>query len=136
MKYCPYCGAAQEVSAASFCPDCGALLAGQQPKRPSTPAPIPRSGAKCKKKKRRSQTQAKATPAKRQPADEGYDGYYRDTPVADGGQVRVGLDPILAKRIVLLTMGVLLVIGLAVLARIKEKQSCCAGSDGLSAEAS
>ena len=115
MKYCPYCGAAQEVSAASFCPDCGALLAGRQPKRPSTPAPVPRSGAKRKKKKRRSQTRAKATPAKRQSADDGYDGYYRDTPVADGGQVRTGLDPILAKKIALLAAGVTLVIVLAIL---------------------
>ena len=110
MKYCPYCGAAQEVSAASFCPECGASLTVQQPK-----APASRRGTKRKKKKRRPQTQAKAAPVKRRPADDGYDGYYRDTPVADGGQVRTGLDPIMAKKIALLAAGVTLVIALAIL---------------------
>ena len=116
MKYCPYCGAAQEVSAAAFCPECGEALAPSQLKRPSAPPPAPRPGAKRKKKKRQPKTQAKAAPPKRRPAEDGYDGYYRDTPVVDGGQARVGLDPILAKKIIWLAVGVLLVIGLAILA--------------------
>jgi len=114
MKYCYHCGAALEVSAASFCPECGDALFLSQAQRPTAPTSIPRK--KSKTKKHRSQTQKKAEPAKRPPVADGYDGYYRDTPVADGGQARVGLDPILAKKIVLLAAGVLLVIGLAVLA--------------------
>ena len=116
MKYCPYCGAAQEVSAAVFCSECGEELAPAQPKCPDAPAPVPQERAKHKKKKHRPKTQAKAAPPKRRSADNVYDGYYRDTPVADGGQTRVGLDPILAKKIIWLTVGVLLVIALAILA--------------------
>jgi len=114
MKYCYHCGAALEAGAASFCPECGESLAIPQAQRPPAPAPRPRK--KHKKKKRRPQTQTKSPPAKRPPAEDGYDGYYRDTPVADGGQVRIGLDPTLMKKIVLLAVGVLLVIGLATLA--------------------
>jgi len=115
MKYCPYCGAAQEVSAAAFCPECGRLLQGSPPSARSAKASAPRPGTNRKKKKHRHQTQAKAASVKRRPADDGYDGYYRDTPVADGGQVRTGLDPILAKKIALLAVGVTLVIVLAIL---------------------
>jgi len=114
MKYCPYCGAAQEVSAASFCPECGRPLQGSPPSARSAKAPAPRPGTNRKKIKHRPQ-QAKAAPVKRRPADDGYDGYYRDTSVADGGQVRTGLDPILAKKIALLAAGVTLVIVLAIL---------------------
>jgi len=115
MKYCPYCGAAQEVSAASFCPECGRPLQDSPPPARPAKTPAPRSVAKRKKKKRRPQTKANATPPKRRPTDDGYDGYYRDTPVADGGLARVGLDPILAKKFVWLAVGVLLVIVLAIL---------------------
>jgi len=115
MKYCPYCGAAQEVSAASFCPECGRPLQGSRPLAQQPKAPAPRPGTNRKKKKRRPKAQSKAAPPKRRPADDGYDGYYRDTPVADGGQVRTGLDPILAKKIALLAAGVTLVIVLAIL---------------------
>jgi len=114
MKYCPYCGAAQEVSAALFCPECGADLSPSQPKTSSKPAP--RSGCRRKKKKRRTQIQTKAAPAKQRPADDDYDGYYRDTPVTDGGQTRIGLDPVLTKKIIILAVGVLLIVGLAILA--------------------
>ena len=114
MKYCYHCGAVLEIGTASFCPECGESLLALQAQRP--PALPPRPRKKRKKKKRRPQTQTKSPSAKRPPAEDGYDGYYRDTPVADGGQVRVGLDPILAKKIVLLALGVLLVIGLAILA--------------------
>ena len=109
MKYCPHCGAAQEVGAAAFCPECGRLRQGSSPS-----AQLPKASAPRKKKKRRPS--AKANSVKQRSADDGYDGYYRDTPVADGGQVRAGLDPVLAKKIVLLSFGVLLVILLAVLA--------------------
>jgi len=114
MKYCYHCGAALEVGAVSFCPECGEALVPPQGQSP--PAPPPRPRKKHKKKKRRPQTQAKSPPGKRLPVADDYDGYYRDTPVADGGQVRVGLDPILAKKIVVLALGVLLVIVLALLA--------------------
>jgi len=114
MKYCYHCGAALEVGTASFCPECGDPLVLPQAKTPPAPASRPRK--KHKKKKRRPHTQAKSSSAKRRPAEDGYDGYYRDTPVADGGQVQVGLDPILAKKIVLLALGMLLIIGLAILA--------------------
>jgi len=114
MKYCIYCGAAIEVSAASFCPECGASLTQSRPKR--SPAPPSRPRKKRKKKNHRPQTQKKPAHVKRKPVEDGYDGYYRDTSTADGDQIRAGLDPILAKKIVLLALGVLLVIGLAVLA--------------------
>jgi len=114
MKYCPYCGAVQEVSAALFCSECGAALTPSQPEPSSKPAS--HSGSSRKKKKRRTQTKTRAAPAKRRPPDDGYDGYYRDTPVADGGQVRIGLDPGLTKKIVMLAVSALLVVGLAILA--------------------
>jgi len=103
MKYCPHCGAALEVSAAAFCPECGVSLT-------AAPTPVPRQ-----KPKKKTQSRKKPTPAKRRLPDD-YDGYYRDTPVADGGQVRTGLDPILAKKIALLAVGVAIVVGLAILA--------------------
>lgn len=102
MKYCPHCGAAIAVSAACFCPACGRLRRGSSPS-----AQFPQGSAK--------QTRSACRPQGR-PVDDGYDGYYRDTPVADGGQVRTGLDPALAKKIVLLALGVVLVIALAMLA--------------------
>jgi uncharacterized Zn finger protein (UPF0148 family) len=99
MKYCPHCGAILMVGTASFCPACGKSVAVKPRKKPPP----------------RPQTQKKPAPHRKCPPSD-YDGYYRDTPTDDGGQIHERFDPALAKRIALLATGVLLIIALAVLA--------------------
>ena len=88
MRYCPYCGASI-LDDAAFCMECGATIpvSGVPKEEPKQRAP------QTKKKKH------KPKPIKRRPdapppdpQDEGYDGYYDDTPTLDDGAFKEKLD--------------------------------------------
>lgn len=110
MKYCPYCGASLPGNAVSFCPDCGKKL------------PRKKGQAEPQRQKRRSSPQSGRKPERpRQPQkpsnpmDVGYDGYYDDVQPLDAGAQSEGMDPELMKRIGLVILGAVGVIGLAVI---------------------
>lgn len=105
MKFCPHCGASLSGGAASFCPECGNPLRQQ-----GEPAQAKRAASSktCPSKPRRGPQR----PPKN-PMDENYDGYYDDVPTVDADRVGEGLDPALLKRVLLLILGAVAVIGLS-----------------------
>lgn len=111
MKYCPYCGAKITNGAVSFCSECGGNLS-VLPKQTKI-KPVHRE-----KRKKVKKSKAKHTPVKEtQPEvyDSDYDGYYDDIIPADtSSAVKQGLDKAVIKKIVLLVVGVVVVIGLCV----------------------
>lgn len=134
MKYCPYCGAALLGSAISFCAACGKALpeadVWAQPEGLSTSSDqkIRRGFFMSNQKKAQKKPPKKKTKQFRSknpyppeepvvdPADDGYDGYYDDVLPTDKGYEREGLDPELIKRIVMVGVGALLIVGLSIAA--------------------
>lgn len=108
MKYCPYCGAELMDGAVSFCSECGEKL---------TDPPQPEKKSK-KKSKARITPAVTPEPENHDHEDEnlGYDGYYDDILPEDDADTRQGLDKKLIKKIVILGVAVIFIIGLAVLA--------------------
>ena len=109
MKYCPYCGTEIVDDYSLFCVECGKELPNQKSDEQEeiisdenhdsyeeTEAPI-------------SDEQLRAE------YEEGYDGYYEDLLPIDDGQVYIGIDKDLIKKIALLAGGVLLVMMLCLL---------------------
>lgn len=138
MKYCPFCGAELLGADISFCAKCGKQLpAGAAPQtEPGTP-PVA-SDPQRDKNKKASSARPKRNPRKKNKpviephqaepvinqsvedtaqdpafADE-YDGYYDDVEPVDAGDSRPDLDREMIKRVALLILGALLVIGLCV----------------------
>lgn len=108
MKYCPYCGAELMDGAVSFCSECGKKLA------------VPPLTEKKPKKKSNARIAPAVTPEPEnhdhEDEDLGYDGYYDDILPEDDADTRQSLDKKLVKKIVLLGVAVIFIIGLAVLA--------------------
>lgn len=138
MKYCPFCGADLLSPDVSFCAECGKQLpAGSAPQTESTSRPQPVENPQNPKKKlapvkpkrepkekvnssiegppteRLSSQSGEEEPAAPDPYA-GYDGYYDDIVPADAGAVRPGMDREMIKKIILLVVGALLLIGLCV----------------------
>lgn len=138
MKYCPFCGADLLSSDVSFCAECGKQLpTGGTPQIEATSRPQPVENLQNSKKKS-APAQPKREPKKKvRPSIEGapterlssqsgeekpaapdpdadYDGYYDDIVPADAGAVRPGMDREMIKKIILLVVGALLLIGLCV----------------------
>lgn len=109
MKYCPYCGASV-MDVAAFCTECGEHI---QPPDAAPPASPPVKAKKEKRRKPRSKRKKADTPAPIDAGDTGYDGYYRDVPSLDSGGRRERLDPAIVKRVVLLCIGAVVLIGLS-----------------------
>ena len=125
MKYCPYCGAPLQDSAASFCSECGQKL-----------VPVQEEGCSEQKKKRfppflraKKQKQQASDPvvSEQEPAppddalldaeaDRNYDGYYDDILPTDLGKKREPVDRSLVIKILLLCAGVFLIISACVVA--------------------
>lgn len=125
MKYCPYCGAPLQDSAASFCSECGQKL-----------VPVQEEGCSEQKKKRfppflraKEQKQQASDPvvSEQEPAppdealldaeaDRNYDGYYDDILPTDLGKKREPVDRSLVIKILLLCAGVFLIISACVVA--------------------
>lgn len=68
---------------------------------------------KKKQKKRRSRRKSDRQPEE-EPKDDGYDGYYDDVLPVDAGRMAEGMDQELIKKIVLLAVSALLVVGACV----------------------
>ena len=124
MKYCPYCGADLPDGAISFCAECGKTLPERteqasakkavksEKKRPPTPPASRRSKNSRKKKK----PPADAKPEEQVLPDGTYDGYYNDVLPSDIDREKEGLDKELIKRIAAISVGMLLIVGLCVVA--------------------
>ena len=111
MKYCPYCGADIPDGAVSFCAECGKALPAKKEK-PENSTPVETSSA-GKKKKHKSSVVTDAE--LRKTYNDGYDGYYEDLLPVDHGRERFETNPAPVKKIIVLAVGVLVVIGLCVL---------------------
>jgi len=117
MKYCPYCGVVLADSAAPFCAECGKRLNYQTEPRKTVSHQTDPEPVKTTPKPRKAKKQTKKIPQTEiQVADDGYDGYYNDTPTEDDGHVRASLEKGLIKRIIYVSVGALVVIALAVIA--------------------
>lgn len=123
MKFCPYCGADLLDSNVLFCAHCGKKLppheAGiteplTEEMRPEQEEPRPAKPKEDHKKKKKRKTKRVGTPEPQTPVDDGYDGYYDDVLPPDTDRVKEGLDKELIKKIVLLGIGVVFIIGLCV----------------------
>lgn len=111
MKYCPYCGADIPDGAVSFCAECGKVLPAKKEKAEKS-TPVKKSSA-GKKKKQKSLTVTDAE--LRKAYNDGYDGYYEDILPVDHGKERFETDSAPVKKIIILAVGMLIVIGLCVL---------------------
>ncbi len=116
MKYCPYCGASL-LEDAAFCTECGKTIpiaagSSQTPKKERKPS--------VKAKKRNPLFASKKAEPDTTPAvsgkstDDGYDNYYDDVLPSDEGAGREKLDKSLVRRIVLVSVGALVVVALAI----------------------
>ena len=123
MKFCPYCGADLLDSNVLFCAHCGKKLppheAGiteplTEEMRPEQEEPKPAKPKEDHKKKKKRKTKKVDTLEPQTPVDDGYDGYYDDVLPPDTDRVKEGLDKELIKKIVLLGIGVVFIIGLCV----------------------
>ena len=123
MKYCPYCGATLLGSAASFCAVCGKKIpnapqiepedSGTQVESPTIAKPTDKSRPR-KPLKQREFAPKKQLRTQPEQHDDGYDGYYDDVPPLDNGRERERLDPEMIKKICLIIVGALAIIGLSV----------------------
>lgn len=138
MKYCPFCGADLLSPEVSFCAECGKQLpegstAQTMPEGQPKPAEVPRKPKKKpapvrpkRKPKKKTRPSIGGAPTKLLKSQSGekdlpesvtaddYDGYYDDVIPIDTGDTRPGLDQEMIKKISLLILGALLVIGLCV----------------------
>ena len=111
MKYCPYCGADVPDGAVLFCVECGKELPAKQVKvtQPTTKQKSPT--VKNRKAKASPATAAELLKA----YNDGYDGYYEDLLPDDYGKERFETDSAPVKKIIILLIGVLVMIGICVL---------------------
>ncbi len=114
MKYCPYCGTELIDSTVSFCPECGKVLEMQS--GPTQKNKKRLFSIKLKKlQKKAKNTENKADEEKvLELMDECYDGYYDDVLPQDNTLIQQSLDKELIKRLVLLGIGFIVVIGICI----------------------
>lgn len=129
MKFCPYCGADLLKENAAFCAECGKKLSvaeeapslaheadSQHDAKPSKQKMSKKDFQKRKKpKQEKKKAQEPPLPEiEGEPVEDGYDGYYDDILPPDLDREKEGLDEELIKKIVTLTVAVILIIGLCV----------------------
>lgn len=118
MKYCPYCGASLPDGAVSFCPECGNALPGEKKNgvQPDVKKQRPvKKKARAKRRDRKASEPVSEVTADRAPAaEEDYDGYYDDVLPVDAGRQREGIDPSIIKKIAILIIGLVVVIGICI----------------------
>lgn len=106
MKYCPYCGTQIVNDESYFCVECGNAL------------PTMKSTEEQKiihNKDHSARQEPRAAISDKQLCSEyndGYDGYYDDLLPIDDGQVHIGIDKLLIKKILMLIGGVLFILAL------------------------
>ena len=116
MKFCGYCGASITDSALSFCPECGKKLVSASKQKSGdtakTQKPVRRTSILQKAKKPVPEAEdIEVAPA----MADGYDGYYEDVLTADDGGDSERMDPELLKRVLLVAVGAVLLIGISTL---------------------
>lgn len=129
MKFCPYCGADLLKEDAAFCAECGKKLSvAEEAPSPAHEADSQHDAKPSKQKvsKKGSQKRRQPKPKKEkvqkpslpeiegEPVEDGYDGYYDDILPPDLDREKEGPDKELIKKIVSLTVAVILIIGLCV----------------------
>ena len=121
MKYCPYCGSDLVDTDVLFCSECGKKLSGKEKQTSVAKKPEKKSKKKGNTRQKQKTSSIKAVQqSDNEPedsvskADEGYDGYYDDVQPADEGNHREGIDKELMKKILLLAVGVLVIVGICV----------------------
>lgn len=110
MRYCPYCGASI-LDDAAFCMECGATIpVSGMPKKETR-----QRATQIRKEKRKPKSvnhQQNVLP--HDPQDEGYDGYYDDTPTLDDGAFKEKLDKGLIRQIVIVGVSAIVIVILAI----------------------
>ena len=129
MKFCPYCGADLLKEDAAFCAECGKQLSvAEEAPSPAHEADSQHDAKPSKQKvsKKGSQKRRQPKPKKEkvqkpslpeiegEPVEDGYDGYYDDILPPDLDREKEGPDKELIKKIITLTVAVILIIGLCV----------------------
>lgn len=129
MKFCPYCGADLLKEDAAFCAECGKKLSvAEEAPSPAHKADSQHDAKPSKQKvsKKGSQKRRQPKPKKEkvqkpslpeiegEPVEDGYDGYYDDILPPDLDREKEGPDKELIKKIITLTVAVILIIGLCV----------------------
>ena len=127
MKFCPYCGADLLKENAAFCAECGKKLSmaeeaptplhetdGQHDAKPSKQKVSKKDFQKRKKSKQKKVQEPPLPEIEGEPVEDGYDGYYDDILPPDLDREKEGPDKELIKKIVTLTVAVILIIGLCV----------------------
>lgn len=129
MKFCPYCGADLLKEDAAFCAECGKKLSvAEEAPSPAHEADSQHDAKPSKQKvsKKCSQKRRQPKPKKEkvqkpslpeiegEPVEDGYDGYYDDILPPDLDREKEGPDKELIKKIITLTVAVILIIGLCV----------------------
>ena len=127
MKFCPYCGADLLKENAAFCTECGKKLSmaeeapsplhetdGQHDAKPSKQKVSKKDFQKRKKSKQKKVQEPPLPEIEGEPVEDGYDGYYDDILPPDLDREKEGPDKELIKKIVTLTVAVILIIGLCV----------------------
>ena len=129
MKFCPYCGVDLLKKNAAFCAECGKKLSvaeeapspvceadSQHDAKPSKQK-VPTKDSKKRRKPKPEKEKVQEPPLPEiegKPVEDGYDGYYDDVLPPDLNREKEGLDKELIKKIVTLTVAVILIIGLCV----------------------
>ena len=129
MKFCPDCGADLLKEDAAFCAECGKKLSvAEEAPSPAHEADSQHDAKPSKQKvsKKGSQKRRQPKPKKEkvqkpslpeiegEPVEDGYDGYYDDILPPDLDREKEGPDKELIKKIITLTVAVILIIGLCV----------------------
>ena len=129
MKFCPYCGADLLKENAAFCAECGKKLSvAEEAPSPAHEADSQHDAKPSKQKVSKKDFQKRKTPKQEkkkvqeppppeiegEPVEDGYDGYYDDILPPDLDREKEGPDKELIKKIVTLTVAVILIIGLCV----------------------
>ena len=129
MKFCPYCGADLLKEDAAFCAECGKKLSvAEEAPSPAHEVDSQHDAKPSKQKvsKKGSQKRRQPKPKKEkvqkpslpeiegEPVEDGYDGYYDDILPPDLDREKEGPDKELIKKIITLTVAVILIIGLCV----------------------
>jgi len=109
MKYCPYCGASLPEDTVSFCPECGKTLPETAPAPNEEKVPKKEKNPQESKKPKKSKPQRQKKESEPPPLDD-YDGYYDDRVPIDEGRRREGVDKNIIKKVIALTVGLLVVI--------------------------
>ena len=129
MKFCPYCGADLLKEDAAFCAECGKKLSVAE----EAPSPAHEADSQHDAKPSKQKVSKKVSLKRRQPkpkkekvqkpslpeiegepVEDGYDGYYDDILPPDLDREKEGPDKELIKKIITLTVAVILIIGLCV----------------------